>query len=70
MRKTPVALLSAIFVHSETYGEETNQLSRGPLIIQQKQLFWRKWSMEYLQTLQNRPKWLKKQENFKTGDFV
>lgn len=32
--------------------------------------FWRKWQEEYLSRLQQRPKWMKKQEEFKIGDVV
>jgi len=49
---------------------QVNKLSRWESIQQQKQIFWKRWSHEYLHTLQKRPKWLKKQENMKIGDLV
>ena len=32
--------------------------------------FWRRWSKEYLQQQQDRPKWSKRRRNFCTGDIV
>ena len=32
--------------------------------------FWRRWSKEYLQQQQNRPKWSKRRRNFCIGDIV
>jgi len=49
---------------------QINRLSRWQVITQQRQLFWNRWSREYLHTLQKRPKWAKKQENIKIGDLV
>lgn len=32
--------------------------------------FWRRWQDEYLSRLQQRPKWLKKKDEYKIGDIV
>ncbi|KAG7312917.1 hypothetical protein JYU34_001315 [Plutella xylostella] len=41
------------------------------LYLQQKlQLFWKKWSLEYLVSLQNRQKWTGVYKNIKIGDVV
>ena len=32
--------------------------------------FWKRWTKEYLPTLQETQKWLKKMPNFKVGDLV
>jgi hypothetical protein len=34
------------------------------------QEFWQRWSKEYLQKLQSRPKWTQPKRNFTTGDVV
>ena len=31
---------------------------------------WKRWSQEYLRTLQRRHKWIKLSQNFKVGDIV
>jgi len=48
----------------------TNRLRRWELIRQALQSFWRRWSHEYLQTLQGRKKWFKQAENLAVGDLV
>jgi len=48
----------------------TSRLNRWEKIQQQKTHFWKRWSQEYLNTLQNRPKWHSSQINFKVGDLV
>lgn len=47
-----------------------NRLSRWELIKQSYQVFWKRWSREYLTTLQGRQKWFKKEENLKVDDLV
>lgn len=47
-----------------------NRLRRWQLIRQALQSFWRRWSHEYLQTLQGRKKWFKQTENLAVGDLV
>ncbi len=47
-----------------------NRLSHYQLIINRVQEFWRRWSREYLNTLQQRNKWMWKKENVKEGDLV
>jgi Family of unknown function (DUF5641) len=49
---------------------QTNRLDRWQQIQRQQQLFWRRWTAEYLQSLQKRPKWLKDQPNLQKGDLV
>ena len=47
-----------------------NRLSRWQLIQQLYQHFWKRWTSEFLNRLQQRPKWVKKEVNFKVGDIV
>ncbi|CAH1725392.1 unnamed protein product [Aphis gossypii] len=47
-----------------------NRLRRWQLIRQALQSFWRRWSREYLQTLQGRKKWFKQTDNITVGDLV
>jgi len=47
-----------------------NRLDRWETMQQIKTHFWNRWSSEYLHTLQNRPKWLSQEVNFKIGDMV
>lgn len=47
-----------------------NRLTRWELIKQCHQVFWKRWSREYLTTLQGRQKWFKKEINLKIGDLV
>jgi len=48
----------------------TNRLSRWQLLRQAQQSFWRRWSNEYLHTLQGRQKWFKQTPNLSVGDLV
>lgn len=48
----------------------SNRLSRWQLIQATTQNFWRRWSTEYLHTLQQRGKWTSPKTNLKTGDLV
>jgi hypothetical protein len=55
----------------ESLSEEpANRLSRWQMINQSSQLFWKRWSNDYLHTLMQRPKWTKCQQNLKIGDIV
>lgn len=47
-----------------------NKLSRWQLCAKMQQNFWNKWSKDYLNLLQNRPKWLKPAVNLKINDVV
>ncbi|GFV07430.1 integrase catalytic domain-containing protein [Trichonephila clavipes] len=47
-----------------------NRLSQWQLVHRMNQHFWRKWSSEYLNRLQQRPKWCKGNVGFKEGDLV
>eukprot|EP00102_Acyrthosiphon_pisum_P013207 XP_008182700.1 PREDICTED: uncharacterized protein LOC103309319 [Acyrthosiphon pisum] len=47
-----------------------NWLSRWQLLTQFQQSFWKRWSSEYLTTLQGRSKWYRKQRNIAVGDLV
>ncbi|GFX72369.1 integrase catalytic domain-containing protein [Trichonephila clavipes] len=47
-----------------------NRLSRWQLVQRMNKHFWRKWSSEYLNRLQQRPKWCKGNVGFKEGDLV
>lgn len=50
--------------------ENVNRLSRWQLIQRVYQEFWKVWYSEYLSKLQQRPKWMKAQENVKVGQLV
>ncbi|XP_076301924.1 uncharacterized protein LOC143220066 [Lasioglossum baleicum] len=47
----------------------TSRLTRWQMIQQQRDHFWDRWSVEYLQTLQQRAKWTKEKPNLKLGDL-
>ena len=47
-----------------------NRLSIYQRIQKIQQSFWKRWSVEYLNCLQNRPKWIHTQENLKENDLV
>jgi len=48
----------------------TNRVSRWQLLRQAQQSFWRRWSNEYLHTLQGRQMWFKQAPNLSIGDLV
>lgn len=48
----------------------TNRLTRWQLIQKMHQSFWKKWSTEYLNRLQERPKWLKRIDEPEINDLV
>jgi len=47
-----------------------NRLNRWELLRQMYQSFWKRWSSEYLSTLQGRSKWFRQKPNVKIGDLV
>lgn len=47
-----------------------NRLTQYQLILNRVQDFWRRWSREYLNTLQQRNKWMWEKENVREGDLV
>lgn len=47
-----------------------SRLSRWQYIQQSSQLFWKRWSREYLNTLQQRAKWFTSKPNLNIGDLV
>lgn len=47
-----------------------NRLTRWQLLRQMHQSFWKRWSQEYLNTLQGRQKWTSIQDNLKVDDLV
>ncbi|GFW77406.1 integrase catalytic domain-containing protein [Trichonephila clavipes] len=62
---------SLVAVPDPDYTEiPMNRLSRWQLVQRMNQHFWRKWSSEYLNRLQQRPKWCKGNVGFKEGDLV
>lgn len=55
----------------ETLAElEILPLTRWQMVQKQVHLFWKKWQNEYLQRLQQRPKWLKQRVNLEIDDLV
>ncbi|GFW35211.1 integrase catalytic domain-containing protein [Trichonephila clavipes] len=62
---------SLVAVPDPDYTEiPMNRLSRWQLVQRMNQHFWSKWSSEYLNRLQQRPKWCKGNVGLKEGDFV
>lgn len=47
-----------------------NRLSMWKNITRIQQSFWKRWSVEYLNQLQNRPKWHVQKQNIKVDDLV
>jgi len=47
-----------------------NRLKRWQLVRQAVQSFWRRWSREYLHTLQSRQKWFHQKPSLSVGDIV
>lgn len=47
-----------------------NRLKRYKLMQKQMQVFWKRWSVEYLPQLQRRGKWTKQNRNFSIGDLA
>ncbi|XP_066157666.1 uncharacterized protein [Euwallacea fornicatus] len=47
-----------------------NRLNFFQRLAQIQQLFWKRWSINYLNLLQNRPKWLTPSPNLKVNDLV
>jgi len=47
-----------------------NRLKRWQLVKQALQSFWKRWSREYLHTLQSRQKWFHQTPNLDVGDIV
>ncbi|KAG7300389.1 hypothetical protein JYU34_015993 [Plutella xylostella] len=50
--------------------EQISLRNRWKLLQQMHQQFWKKWSLDYLQELQQRSKWHRKTENISVGDVV
>lgn len=47
-----------------------NRQNRWQLLNQFHQSFWKRWSSEYLTTLQSRTKWYRQKRNFAVGDLA
>lgn len=56
--------------HPDVTHLETNRLSRYQFLQRLLQLFWKKWSHEYLSRLQQRPKWKQQHPNMEVGQIV
>ncbi|XP_014215750.1 uncharacterized protein LOC106644642 [Copidosoma floridanum] len=71
---TPAHLLTlraSYFVpEHDLLAKRVSPLQRWKLISQSVQVFWKKWSSEYLSTLQARSKWLTPQRSMQVGDLV
>lgn len=50
--------------------QKENRLSVWQRCTQMQEQFWHRWSVEYLNRLQNKPKWLKTFENLKINELV
>ncbi|UYV73020.1 hypothetical protein LAZ67_10001579 [Cordylochernes scorpioides] len=53
-----------------SYHPNDNYLTRWKLIQKARDVFWQRWSREYLNNLQQRSKWKKPSSNLKVGDLV
>lgn len=62
------ALVSQIDSNARTL--KASGLSHWKLVTHLKHDFWRRWSSEYLNQLQQRHKWNKRSDNFNIGDMV
>lgn len=58
------------FPERDIVDKRDNQLSFWQRCSKMQQQFWNRWSKDYLNRLQNRPKWLKSRENLKVGELV
>jgi len=56
--------------HPDVTSLKWNSMDRWQKVHQIAQLFWERWSQEYLAELQRRSKWIKDQPNLKVGDVV
>lgn len=56
--------------HPDIEEEKLSCLDRWNRVQKLQQLFWKKWSSEYLARLQQRPKWLKVEPQPAIGDLV
>lgn len=57
-------------VSEPCYAEFKSLKVRWHKVQQLVQQFWQRWRTEYLQSLQNRSKWSKVEENLRVGDLV
>lgn len=51
-------------------GEKITHLNRWQLLQRTSQEFWKRWTTEYLNRLQQRPKWMDAQPDIKEGNLV
>lgn len=51
-------------------GHNVNYLDRWKATERVFQQFWKRWNIEYLSRLQQRPKWCKLQKDLQPGDLV
>ena len=58
------------FPEKDTTEISDNRLSIWQRCTQIQQNFWKRWSVEYFNRLQNRPKWMKPLSNLKINDLV
>lgn len=58
---TPEGNLTNININRLDYWQHVQSMYQG---------FWKRWSQEYLTSLQQRPKWTNIQPNLATGDLV
>ncbi|XP_046406926.1 uncharacterized protein LOC124171707 isoform X2 [Ischnura elegans] len=69
----PIAMATALsWILSEPSlpEEKIPTLKRWQMVQQMLQHYWRRWSREYLQSLQQRQKWATSTPNIKAGDLV
>lgn len=50
--------------------EKVTPTDRYRMMLKRTQIFWSQWQSEYLKMLQQRPKWLKVNENLQVGNIV
>lgn len=63
--KTKPSLPPGVFNEDDCYSKR-----RWRQVQYMADVFWRRWTKEYLPELQQRQKWTRKTQNFKKGDIV
>ncbi len=56
--------------NSDISNVPLNQLKYWEFVLKRTQTFWKRWSREYLNTLNQHTKWMKVKDNLKINDIV
>ncbi|GFV71908.1 DUF5641 domain-containing protein [Trichonephila clavipes] len=68
--KHPILLPAKTLVEPSLLQCESNRLNVWQRITKSVQTIWKRWSLSYLNSLQQRKKWIVNKENLKLGDMV